>query len=57
MHEAMRDTGRAVLFTTVALIGAFLSMLGNELSAIRDMGIEPKRGRTDYCRKIGSTPF
>lgn len=81
MHEAMQDTGRAVLFTTVALIGAFLSMLGNELSAIRDMGIvaavtfagaaaadllllpalcqllQPKRGRTDYCRKIGSTPF
>ena len=39
LRRAMRGTGRAVLFTTLALVGGFLSMLGNELLAIRDMGI------------------
>ena len=37
--DSMRSTGRAVVFTTLALIGGFLSMLSNELLAIRDMGI------------------
>jgi predicted RND superfamily exporter protein len=35
----MQGTGRAVVFTTLALIGGFLSMLGNDLLAIRDMGL------------------
>ena len=39
MRQALHGTGRAVLFTTLALVGAFLSMLGNGLLAIRDMGI------------------
>jgi hypothetical protein len=39
IRDALRGTGRAVLFTTLALVGGFLSMLGNELLAIRDMGI------------------
>ena len=39
MQRAMRGTGRAVLFTTIALIGGFLSMLTNDLLAIRDMGL------------------
>ena len=37
--DSMHSTGRAVVFTTLALIGGFLSMLSNELLAIRDMGI------------------
>ena len=39
VNDSMRSTGRAVIFTTFALIGGFLSMLSNELLAIRDMGI------------------
>lgn len=39
VSDSMRSTGRAVIFTTLALIGGFLSMLSNELLAIRDMGI------------------
>jgi predicted RND superfamily exporter protein len=39
VSESMRSTGRAVIFTTLALIGGFLSMLSNELLAIRDMGL------------------
>jgi hypothetical protein len=39
LRHAMHGTGRAVLFTSLALIGAFLSMLFNELLAIRDMGV------------------
>jgi predicted RND superfamily exporter protein len=37
--RSMRSTGRAVVFTTLALAGAFLSMLGNQLHAVRDMGL------------------
>ncbi len=37
--EALRGTGRAVLFTTLALVAGFLSMLANDLLAIRDMGL------------------
>lgn len=36
---AMRGTGRAVIFTTLALVGGFLSMMSNQLLAIRDMGL------------------
>lgn len=39
MNRAMRGTGRAVIFTTLALVGGFLSMLSNQLLAIRDMGL------------------
>ncbi len=39
VHLAMRATGRAVIFTTLTLVGGFLSMLSNQLLAIRDMGI------------------
>jgi predicted RND superfamily exporter protein len=39
MDRAMRGTGRAVIFTTLALVGGFLSMLSNQLLAIRDMGL------------------
>jgi predicted RND superfamily exporter protein len=39
VSDSMRSTGRAVIFTTLALVGGFLSMLSNELLAIRDMGI------------------
>jgi hypothetical protein len=36
---AMRSTGRAVIYTTFAMVGGFLSMMSNQLLAIRDMGI------------------
>ena len=39
VFRAMRGTGRAVIFTTLALVGGFLSMLSNQLMAIRDMGL------------------
>ena len=39
MQQAMHGTGRAIVFTTLALVGGFLSMMGNELLAIRDMGL------------------
>lgn len=39
LPNAMKGTGRAVVFTTLALVGGFLSMLSNELLAIRDMGL------------------
>jgi predicted RND superfamily exporter protein len=39
IDRAMRGTGRAVIFTTIALVGGFLSMLSNQLLAIRDMGL------------------
>jgi predicted RND superfamily exporter protein len=39
ISRAMRGTGRAVIFTTLALVGGFLSMLTNQLLAIRDMGL------------------
>ncbi len=39
LNQGLRGTGRAVLFTTVVLAGGFLSMLSNDLLAIRDMGI------------------
>ncbi len=39
MQGAMRGTGRAVVFTTLALVGGFLSMMSNDLLAIRDMGL------------------
>jgi len=39
VDRAMRGTGRAVIFTTLALVGGFLSMLSNQLLAIRDMGL------------------
>ncbi len=39
LRRALESSGRAVLFTTLALVGGFLSMLANELQAIRDMGI------------------
>lgn len=39
LTDGLRGTGRAVLFTTIALVGGFLSMLANDLLAIRDMGL------------------
>ncbi len=39
VFRAMRGTGRAVIFTTLVLVGGFLSMLSNQLLAIRDMGL------------------
>lgn len=39
LATGLRGTGRAVVFTTLALVGGFMSMLGNDLLAIRDMGI------------------
>ena len=39
IQRALRGTGRAVFFTTLALVCGFLSMMGNELLAIRDMGL------------------
>jgi hypothetical protein len=35
----MHGTGRAVFFTTLAIVGGFLSMMSNKLLAIHDMGI------------------
>ncbi len=35
----MSGSGRAVIFTTLILMGGFLSMASNQLLAIRDMGI------------------
>ncbi|MEE8042045.1 MAG: MMPL family transporter [Pseudomonadales bacterium] len=35
----MEGTGRAVIYTTIALIAGFLSMITNQLLAIRDMGL------------------
>jgi predicted RND superfamily exporter protein len=39
LDRVFRVKGRAMLFTTLALVGAFLSMLVNDLLAIRDMGL------------------
>lgn len=39
VYRAMQGTGRAIIFTTLALVGGFLSMLSNQLLAIRDMGL------------------
>lgn len=39
LRRALDGSGRAVLFTTLALVGGFLSMTANELTAIRHMGI------------------
>ncbi|MDZ7769626.1 MAG: MMPL family transporter [Woeseiaceae bacterium] len=39
IDRVLRAKGRAILFTTLALVGAFLSMLVNDLLAIRDMGL------------------
>lgn len=39
LTQGLRGTGRAVLFTTIALSGGFLSMMANDLFAIRDMGL------------------
>lgn len=39
LPNVMQSTGRAIVFTTLALVGGFLSMLSNELLAIRDMGL------------------
>lgn len=39
MNALMPSTGRAVIYTTLALVGGFLSMLVNDLTAIREMGL------------------
>ncbi len=39
LDDMLRGTGRAIVFTTAALIAGFLSMLANDLLAIRDMGL------------------
>jgi len=39
IKNALQVTGRAVVFTTLALAGGFLSMMSNQLLAIRDMGM------------------
>lgn len=39
IKKALQGTGRAVVFTTLALVGGFLSMMTNQLLAIRDMGM------------------
>ncbi len=39
VRRAMHGTGRAVFFTTLAIVGGFLSMMSNQLLAIHDMGI------------------
>jgi uncharacterized protein len=39
IRRAMHGTGRAVFFTTLAIVGGFLSMMSNKLLAIHDMGI------------------
>ena len=39
LKTEVKGTGRAVIFTTLALVGGFLSMLSNQLLAIRDMGL------------------
>ncbi len=39
IRRAMHGTGRAVFFTTLAIVGGFLSMTSNQLLAIHDMGI------------------
>jgi hypothetical protein len=39
IDRAMHGTGRAVFFTTLAIVGGFLSMMSNKLLAIHDMGI------------------
>lgn len=39
LRAALRATGRPVLYTTVVLVLGFLSMLSNDLRAIRDMGL------------------
>lgn len=35
----MHGTGRAVFFTTLAIVGGFLSMMSNKMLAIHDMGL------------------
>jgi predicted RND superfamily exporter protein len=39
IRAALRRTGRAMLYSTVVLVLGFLSMLSNDLIAIRDMGL------------------
>jgi hydrophobe/amphiphile efflux-3 (HAE3) family protein len=39
IHRDLHGTGRAVFFTTLAMVGGFLSMMSNDLRAIHDMGI------------------
>lgn len=39
VRAALRKTGRAMLYTTVVLVLGFLSMLSNDLAAIREMGL------------------
>lgn len=39
LDDMLRGTGRAIVFTTAALVAGFLSMLVNDLLAIRDMGL------------------
>jgi predicted RND superfamily exporter protein len=39
IRAALRKTGRPMLYTTVVLVLGFLSMLSNDLIAIRDMGL------------------
>ena len=39
LDEMLRGTGRAIVFTTAALVAGFLSMMANDLLAIRDMGL------------------
>ena len=39
IREMMQGTGRAVIYTTIAFVAGFLSMLTNQLLVIRDMGL------------------
>ncbi len=39
LDDMLRGTGRAIVFTTAALVAGFLSMMANDLLAIRDMGL------------------
>lgn len=38
VRSTIASTGKAVLLTTLVLLGGFLSMVSNDLNAIRDMG-------------------
>ncbi len=39
VKNSLRHSGKAIVLTTVILVGGFLSMLSNDLIAIRDMGL------------------
>ena len=47
--HALRDSGSAILITTLVLVIGFVSMLSSELLALRDMGLVAAATLTIAC--------